>query len=424
MKLSNKLGALSEGPFRLLWIGQCMSAMGDAFMPVALAFAVLSVSGSASDIGLVLATSTVVRMLLLVVGGTLADRLPRRLLLVGSDGFLLVVQATVGVLLLLGNRSVSQLVVAAVCYGAASAVSMPAMVGLVPQVVRAERLQQANALMDLSRNAAQVLGPAVAGATIALAEPGWVYLMDAGTFLVSMVTLIGLRLPPVQRRRSGSFLRDIVVGWQEMTQRTWYWVALCGHALWNMGACSVMVLGPVIVATQSGGATSWGLVSASIAAGMLTGATVALRVRPRRPLLTAHLALLLTVFQLASLIGPSPTIVIMASSALAYAGVGYVNNVWMTTIQRLAPEEVLSRINSYDWLVSFTVTPLAYLAVGPFSEVTGTTPAVASAAALVVLGVVLVLLVPDVRRLRQDHDGRLTGWPGLEAEPKTAVATG
>lgn len=425
MRVADRFGVLAEQPFRLLWIGRSTSAIGDAFMPVALAFAVLSVSGSASDIGIVLATSMVVRMLLLVVGGALADRLPRRLLLVGSDAFLFVVQATVGILLLLGHKSVTQLLVAAVCYGAASAISKPAIVGLVPQTASAERLQQANALMDLSRSAAQVLGPAVAGVAIALAQPGWVYLMDAGTFLISLFTLVRLKLPSVKRKESGSFVRDIVVGWREMTRRTWYWVALCGHAVWNLGACAFMVLGPVIVAEQSGGATSWGLVSASIAAGTLAGAALALRLRPRRPLVIAHLALLLTVLQLASLFDPSPTVVIMAASAIAYLGVGFVNNVWMTAMQRLIPEHVLSRVSSYDWLVSFTVTPLGYAAVGPLSESAGTTPTLALALGLVVLGVVMVLLVPDIRRLRQDRGGRLSGWPMLEpaAAKGTAAVT-
>jgi MFS family permease len=418
------LGALAERPFRLFWIGRTTSAFGDAFMPVAVAFAVLSISGSAGDIGLVLATSTAVRMLLLVFGGAIADRVPRRLLLVGSDTFLLVVQTTMGVLLLLGHRSVAALLVAAVCYGAASALSKPAIVGLVPQTVGPGRLQQANALMDLSRGVAQVLGPAVAGLAIALTSPGWVYLLDAATFLVSMLTLVSLRLPPAKPRMKAGLINDIRVGWHEVTSRTWYWVALCGHALWNLGACSFLVLGPVIVLRETGAATGWGVVTAGVAAGSLLGAAAALRLRPRRPLLIAHLALLLTVFQLASLLDPAPIVVIACASAVAAAGVGFVNNVWTTVVQRLIPDDVLSRVNSYDWLVSFAVAPLGYAAAGPLSEAVGTVPTLLVALGLVVFGVIVVLLVPEVVRLRQDRDGRLSGWTAPEPEPQPAAAAG
>ena len=79
MRVAELLGALRERDFRLLWAGLTTSALGNAVVPVALAFAVLDLTGSASDLGLVLAAHTVPLVAFLLVGGVWADRLPRQL---------------------------------------------------------------------------------------------------------------------------------------------------------------------------------------------------------------------------------------------------------------------------------------------------------------------------------------------------------
>ncbi|MFI1169644.1 MFS transporter [Streptomyces sp. NPDC020801] len=414
MRVAGKFGALAESRFRLLWIGRTTSAWGDAMMPVTLAFAVLSAGGSAADIGLVIAATMVARTVLLVIGGALADRLPRRLLLGGSDLFLCAVQATVGVLFLTGHRSVTLLLGTAICYGAASAVTRPAIVGLVAQTVDRAKLQQANGLMELSRGVAQVMGPALAGVAVATASAGWVYLLDAVTFLVSATTLVFLPLPSTRRTGGTHILKEVAAGWSEVARRPWYWVTLCGHAICNVGSSAFYVLGPVVIARQAGGAANWGLVSASMAVGALLGAATAMRYRPCRPLVAAHLGLLLAVLQLGALSGPFHTVVITGAALVSGAGVAFANSLWMTAIQRLIPEELLSRVSSYDWLISFTVAPLGYAAVGPLSEAIGATRTLEIATAFAVVGVATVLLVPRVRQLRQTGEGDLYGWPDLD----------
>lgn len=413
MSAADRFGALAERRFRLLWIGRSTSALGDALMPVTLAFAVMSVGGGAAEIGLVIAAMMVTRMLLLLVGGALADRLPRRLLLGGSDLFMCVVQAAVGALLLAGHRSLILLLVAAVCCGAAAAVARPAVVGLVPQTVSRAKLQQANGLMELSRGAAQVAGPALAGVVASAASPGWAYLLDAATFSVSAVTLVFLPLASGRRAGRPHILKEIATGWAEVVSRSWYWVALCGHALCNLGSSAFFVLGPVMVTRQADGAANWGLVSASMAVGALLGAATAMRYHPRRPLVAAHLALLLSVLQLAALAWSSSTVVVMGAGLVGAAGVAWVNSIWTTAVQRLIPEDVLARVASYDWLISFTVAPLGYVAMGPLAEAIGATWTLKIAMGFVAVGVATVLLLPRIRRL-QERDGELCGWPELD----------
>ena len=417
-----RLGPLSDPKFRLFWVGHTASIVGDALMPVTLAFAILSVGGSLSDIGLTLGTSLAVRVALLVIGGTLADRFPRRLLIIGCDVALAVVQTVVCVLLATGHGDIWILLAASVFYGAASALSKPALTGLVPQMVPKERLQQANALIGISRSTAEIIGPALAGLMIAVTSPALAYVIDAGTFVVSAVTLLRLRLAPVTRENKANFFQDIAAGWHEMVSRPWYWISLCCHAIWNLGACAFLVLGPVIVNDHLGGASSWGLVAASTAAGSLLGGFAVLRWRPRRPLVIGHLALLLTVPQLGSLIGPSPVVLIMASALFGALGVTFINQLWMTVVQQLIPENVISRVSSYDWLISMTVAPLGYAMAGPLAEHTGTSVTLGIAIALVTAPVVAVLMIPGIRAVRQERDGRILA-PLSKEEPETSSAT-
>jgi MFS family permease len=407
MALKGRLGPLEDSQFRLFWIGRTASVLGDAVMPVTLVFAVLSLGGSASEIGLILATAMVVRVVLLLLGGAVADLFPRRVVLIGSDAAVTAVQVTVGVLLLTGRGSIGVLLGAAVFYGAASALSKPALTGILPQIVRKERLQQANALVGISQSTVQIAGPALAGVIVAVWTPGVAYLLDAATFVVGIVTLLLLRVPEAARIGGTNLLRGVVTGWRELVSRPWYWTALVSHAVWNMGSCAFVVLGPIIVNEHAGGPASWGLVAASMAAGSLLGGIVLLRWRPRRPLVIGHLALLLTAPQLASLITPLRVDAIMVLTLAGASGVAFINHLWTTATQQLIPENVISRLSSYDWLVSFTIAPLGYVMAGPLSERFGTSATLTVAIALVTLPVLGLLAMPGIRRVRQGKDGRM-----------------
>ena len=198
------------------------SALGDQLVPIALAFAVIELTGSASDLGVVLAASLVPRLLFLLAGGVWADRLPRQQVMLAADVVRGAAQALVALDLLAGSPQIWHLVVLAAIEGAASAFFAPAVLGLVSAVVEPERLQAANALMGLSRNAAGIAGPALAATLVALSSAGVAFALDAATFAVSVVTLATITLPhvPVERRPFGKELRE---GLQEMLDRPWYW---------------------------------------------------------------------------------------------------------------------------------------------------------------------------------------------------------
>src|SRR5206468_8004596 len=180
MNRSELFGALRERRFRLLWLGQATSTLGDGLVPVALAFAVIqTLDGSPTDLGIVLAAQTLPLVAFVLAGGVWADRLPRQMVMLVSDVVRGAVQATMAVLLLSGNAELWHLVVLAAIYGTAQAFFQPAATGLVPATISAERLHQANALLGLSRSLAFVVGPAVSGVVAAVTNPGIVFVVDA-----------------------------------------------------------------------------------------------------------------------------------------------------------------------------------------------------------------------------------------------------
>src|SRR5713101_2441131 len=350
--------------YRLLWIGQTVSAAGDALVQVALVFAILHVGGTASDIGYVAAIQTVTRVAFILAGGVGADRGGRQFVMLASDALRAAVQGVLAVLLFMGHAHVWQLGLGGAISGAAQSFFGPASAGLVPETVPTGQLQQANALMSFSGSFFSVGGPAAAGILVAVLGPGLVFAIDAATFVVSAVSLGLLKLPLRSLPGRNSFRSDLATGWHELAIRPWYWLNLIAHALWNFAIPAYLVLGPVIASKMLGGASAWGAISASQAAGAVAGGIIALRVRPIRPLVAGTLALVLGVLPLLALAPPLATWQIAVAAALGGAGLVFLNSVWAATMQELIPDQVRSRVDSYDWLISLVVMPAGFAIAG------------------------------------------------------------
>jgi len=402
---SNALAPLRERNFRLLWFGQAVSAIGDSLTPVALAFAALQVGHTASALGLVLAASTTARVVVLPVGGVWADRLPRQLVMLSSDTIRAVTELTLAAVLLSGQAQLWMLIVLAVGDGAASAFFTPASGALVPQTVSAAQLQQANALMGLSRSTTSVVGPAISGILVALIGPGWVFAIDAATYIVSAISLAMLRVPSVEATARTSFWSELVAGWRAVSSRRWFLTNLVSHALWNFAIAAFFILGPVVARQHLGGASAWGLIAAALGAGSVLGGLVALRVTPRRPLVVANLALTLSALQILALVPPLSTVAIMAACVLGFAGLTFLNEVWFATVGQIIPADVLARANSFDWLLSLIAMPAGFAVWGPIADHVGIQPALVAAAVILALPSFLIVLHPAVRSVRRTPEG-------------------
>jgi MFS family permease len=402
IRLGTRLGPLEERPFRLLWFGRTSSVLGDALIPVALAFAVIEeLDGSAGDLGLVLAAFSLSRVALTLAGGVWADRLQRRLVMLVCDAIRAGVEVFTFALLLAGAMELWLFAVTAALFGAASAFFGPASTGLVAETVSRPRLQQANALMGLSESGASIVGPALSGAIVAGFGAAWVFALDALTFAASFAFLAAVRIAPRSLPERMHFLADLAAGWKEVLARRWLWVALIVFGLSNMAASVVWVLGPLLFEEELGGSAGWGVALGIGATGAVVGGVVALRWRPRRPLLASAVVWSATALPAIALAELQPTLVIGLAFATSFAGIALGNAIWEALLQERIPNEVLARVSSYDWLVSLIFQPLGFALAGPVAAGIGTDVTLWSAAALGLGANVVLLLLPDVRRLRR-----------------------
>ncbi len=398
----DSLGALRERPFRLLWLAATSSSVGDALIPVALAFAVLEeLDGSATELGLVLAAFSVARVGFTLVGGVWADRLQRRLLMLVCDGIRAAVEFFTFAMLLTGAMELWMFALTATLFGAASAFFGPASTGLIPETASRERLQQANALMTISRSGTAIFGPALSGVLVASIGPAWVFAVDGATFVASAGFLFALRPSgrvPAPRQR---FFVDHAAGLREITARTWLWAGLIVAAVANLGNATFYVLGPVIFEEEQGGASGWGLVLASGAVGGLLGGITGLRWKPGRPLVASFILYSFGALALSALAVPLAVPAVAAATACYIAGIAAANIVWETTLQASIPSDVLSRVSSFDWLVSLVFQPAGFALAGPAADTFGRSETLWAAAALSATSTLLILAVPSVRGLRR-----------------------
>lgn len=399
--LRSSTDALSERDFKLLWIGQTGSFFGDALVGVALAFAVLGLTGSAGDLGLVFAAFALPQVVFTLAGGVWADRLPRQRVMVACDLLRAGAQAVVSTLLITGNAQVWHLIGLAIVMGSASAFFTPASTGLMPQIVSSARLQQANALVGISRNGTHIFGPLVAGLISATIGPGWAFAIDGVSFLVSAGFLAAIRVAHRDVPPRRAFVTELAEGWREVASRSWVVAAILTFSLSNVALGVFQVLGPLVAVRELGGAAAWGMVAAGASIGGLAGAAVALRWKPDRPLIPAFLVMLLAQVELLVLVPPFPALVVAMGAFVTVAAIMISNTLWETMLQQHIPRDALSRVSSYDWMVSLIFQPLAFVAVGPLSESIGVRETLVAAALLGLVANSAVLLVPSVRNLRR-----------------------
>ena len=416
MALPETLGVLREPRFRLLWIGQATSTIGDGLLPVALAFAVLDgLDRSATALGVVLAAHTLPLVLFVLVGGVWADRLPWQLVMLTSDVIRGAVQATLAVMFLTGAAELWHLVALIAVYGTAEAFFQPAATGLVPETVTAPRLQQANAMLGLTRSGAFVAGPAIAGAVIAVANPGFVFAVDAATFAVSAVSLALLRVPQrIRERARESFLAELAGGWRELVARTWLWVII----LWATSILFAVVapfqtLGPLVAKQSLGGAPTWGMIAAAFGLGMVAGGVVALRFKPARPMFVSSVLFFLAVPGPALLALRAPALAIAGVQVLAGVAIGFFIAVWQTTMQQHVPPHALSRVSAWDWLGSFALLPLGFVLAGPVADQIGVSTTLWISAGWCAFSTALIVALPSIRQLRRLEEPEA----GLAAQP-------
>lgn len=391
-----------ERQFRLLFAGQALSVIGDRITAVVLPFAVLSIGGSTTDVGIVAAAGFLPFIVLGLVGGVIADRFERRRIMVLSDLLRLVTQLTAGILLVSGHAEVWHLAALTALFGAADSFFMPAMGGLMPQTIdQPHHLQPANALRSMSMSTGSIVGPVLGGLLVAFAGEGTALIVDAGTFLVSIAFLLALRPRTVERGEVAEpFLTDLKGGWREVRARTWVWSFLLAMVVYQVIVLpSIFVLGPVLMEDELDGATSWAVIVTAFGLGSIVADVVLMKWRPRFALRAAAVGLAFASCQ-AVIIGSGLSIgAIAALEFFAAIGVSVFFTLWETSLQEHIPEASISRVTSYDYAASVGMVPLGVIAAGPVSEAIGIHETLAGMTAVGILAAIACLAVPAIRNL-------------------------
>ncbi|MFC9824509.1 MFS transporter [Streptomyces erythrochromogenes] len=412
--------------FTLYFTARAVSLLGDAMMPVAVALAVGALYGI-SGVGLVLGVWTGTFVLLALFGGVFADRFGARRMMIGADLVRVLTQGVLAAAFFTGKPPFWLLVTMAALAGAAVAMFLPGVNGMVPLVAREP--QRANATLKVADALAHLLGPALAGLLITLTSAGTVYAIDAGTFLLSALCLALIRFDPAatpshtpaaadSRNRTGrSIRRELHQGWREFRARTWMWAVILiwmGYGVLVFGP--LVPLGSALVGVRLG-PDAYGLAVSFLGAGTVLGGLLALRLRPVRPLAAGTVAMALyTALPLCIALGAGLP-VLLAGHALGGAAIAFWSVMWATTVQTHTPSAVLNRVTAYEQAGSVSGIALGQMLAGPATALASPDRLLWVSAGACLLGCATLFAIPAIRTL---HRAIATVHPPVAGPPPRA----
>ncbi|WP_272934825.1 MFS transporter [Streptomyces spororaveus] len=392
---------LRHRQFRLFVLARLISMSGSAMAPVAIAFSVLGFDDRPNSLAIVLASNTVPQLILLLVGGVVADRVSRRRLIVLGNLVAAATQMAICLMVASGTADVTRVAILAAVAGGASAMMQPAMNGLLPQLVDGDQLQEANALLRLPTNIVRIVAPAAGGALVALIGPQWTLGWDAASFVIAALLCSRLKISGPVKRKS-SILRDFREGWTEFSSRFWLWsYVLSGTVVVALWLGGYQLLGPVVINDQKLSAAVWGTVQGSFAVGLVIGGIVSLKWKPARIMVVCVCANLPLAIPLAALAVRAPLILLAAAACLAGIGLDIAIVCWNTAIQQHLPQELLGRVSSFSSIGELMAVPLGYVVVGATATSMGTSTVLTASAIAMTLATLVLLLAPSVWRIRR-----------------------
>ncbi len=419
--MAELFAVLRHRDFRLLWLAGLASVLGDRIVTVALALFVIDLTGNPTDLGFVLAAHAIPLVAFMLIGGIWADRVPRHRLMVLTDLIRFVLHATLAALIITGEVEIWQVVVIEALFGTAEAFFRPASTAVVPQTVPEAEIQEANALVGMSNNIAEFVGPALATALVLGVGAGEAFAVDAATFVVSAALLV--RMSP--RRREGaagaelaggeepeSIREQLRVGYDEVRARAWVWATLVAAcALVFFGLAPWFVLGPVVAEDHYGGTDVYGIVTAALGAGTIIGALVGIRWRPLHPMRAGLImGSIWCPMGVAYALG-APLELVLPAAVVGGFGFSLFDVWWLTALAERIPPDRLSRVSSYDWMISLGLLPVGYLLAGPLGDALGSSEVLAVGSALAMAAWLFALIPRETRMLERIPEAERTGEP-------------
>jgi MFS family permease len=395
---------LGDQTFRALWLNTVSFILIQSTQRFAYVWLVLELGGREREAGIAAFAMGIPVLFLSLPAGVLSDRMNRRTLLAWSQLGALIISGLTAALILTGNITIGITYVLAAAMGATTAYGQPVRQAIVPSIVPVHRLQNAIALMTLAQNTSFMAGPALGGALIAWWGIGAAYAVQTAVYAVSLVTLIGLRLPDVVKRADRHLGREIREGIAFITHDRGIRVLvglLMVFGLLMIGPFQALL--PVIARDNLGReALGTGLLFAALGSGMLVTSLILASVRDLR-----RKGMIFTVNYILGGIGFA-AIGLSRSYALTLVvlffwgmGGGLFINLNQTLIQTRTPHELMGRVMSVQMLSFVGIGPIGALVAGAGAEAFGAAAWIAACGAFIAAtGVIALATQPDVRRLR------------------------
>ena len=380
------LRPLADRDFALLSAGLMISLIGDGLYLVAVAWQVYDLSNTPSALALVGLAWSIGLALFLLTGGVVSDRFDRRRVMIAADLVRAAALVAIGVLALTDALEIWHLVALVLVYAAGEAFFGPALGAIIPDLVPADRIVEANALTQSLRQTCRLfIGPALGGLIVAGAGTAEAFLIDAGTFVFSALMLAMIRKPSRGHGRASSAFDDLRAGLSYVRSQRWIWVTLIVAALFTLFYWGpVQVLLPYIVRNElDGDAGTFGLILAADGIGsVLASVVLSQRGLPRRYMTVFYGAWSVATLPLAGYALGSHAwqlmLLAMAHGALITTGLV----IWAALEQTRVPRDMRARVTSVDWFVSIGFAPLSFALTGPAAAAMG------ASTTLIIAGVV------------------------------------
>ncbi|MFM7212020.1 MAG: MFS transporter, partial [Actinomycetota bacterium] len=353
-------------------------------------------------LSVVLTAQAIPAVLVLPVGGVIADRVGRPRMIAICDMLMAVVVGAMGLLFLTGHATVPLLACLNFLAGMLVGLWYPAYPGLAPDVVPDALLQPANAYNAVAGNGGFIIGTAIGGLLVASVGSGWAIVLDAVSFLAAGVLVFGLRRFSRPHNSGESPVRDLIDGWQTFISYRWIVAVVVAFSLVVMVMRgSEEVLGPVLANEAYGGPTGWSAVLGAMAVGLLVGAIAASRIEVERPIAFGMAVCFALPAWLITLALAAPLPVVMVAAFVWGLAMEIMVVLWFTALQRNVPPESLSRVSSYDAFGSLIFGPIGLGLAGPILAFIPIAEAFLIAALVSAAAIAGSLLVPSVWRLRR-----------------------
>jgi len=404
---------------RKLLAARLTSNFGNGLAPIALAFGVLDLPGAtAKTLSLVVFAQMFPLVAFMLLGGVIADRYPKALLIGGSDIVLSLFVLTNGVMFLTGTVSVTSLVIVGLFSGFLHALWWPAMSALPTEIVEEDQLQSINSVVGICSNVTYMLGTVTGGIIVAAIGSGWAIVLDALTFFIAGILVIQLRTFGKRREvneSSPTVIQDLRAGWVEFSSRSWVVAVVLGYAVIAMLMESIFtVVGPAHAKAHLGGPKPWSWILASMTVGMLIAVAVTLKIKPKRPIFVGIAAQVFVGLWWVMLGYTNLIPVLMLGAVGAGFAMDFFMVLWMTALQTHIPKESLSRVSSYDAFGSLILAPLGIVIAGPLVTEFGTTTVLHVYTILFFIALIAMLAVPSVRALGSSERSSRNGDQHLE----------